>query len=97
MSAAYVVATFNVKPQYLEKGKSLILGFVEPSLTQEGCLFYDAYQSNEDPAEFVIVDGWATQEDLDNHAASEHVAQTVEQLSPLLARPASVKTYRKIS
>lgn len=97
MSAAYVVATFNVKPQHLEKGKSLILGFVEPSLTQEGCLFYDAYQSNEDPAEFVIVDGWATQEDLDNHAASEHVAQTVEQLSPLLARPASVKTYRKIS
>jgi hypothetical protein len=30
MSAAYVVATFNVKPQHLEQGKSLILGFVEP-------------------------------------------------------------------
>ncbi|MBF8789634.1 antibiotic biosynthesis monooxygenase [Pseudomonas sp. USTB-Z] len=97
MSAAYVVATFNVKPEHLDQGKSLILGFVEPSLAEKGCLFYDAYQSNEDPAEFVIVDAWATQEDLDGHANSEHVSQIVEQLSPLLAKPASVKTYRKIS
>lgn len=97
MTAAYVVATFNVKPDHVEEGKSLILGFVEPSLVQPGCLFYDAYQSNEDPAEFVIVDAWATQEDLDGHANSEHVAKTVEQLLPLLAKPASVSTYRKIS
>jgi quinol monooxygenase YgiN len=97
MSAAYVVATFNVKAEHVEEGKSLILGFVEPSLKQKGCLFYDVYQSAEDGSEFVVVDGWASQEDVDGHANSKHVAVTVEKLVPLLSEPAQVKTYRKIS
>lgn len=97
MTAIYVVASFTVKPESITQGSALIQGLAGPSLTQNGCLFYDVYQSIENNSEFVIVDGWATQEDIDGHANSEHVAKTVERLNPLLAGPISVKTYRKLS
>jgi quinol monooxygenase YgiN len=97
MSAVYVVATFNLNPENIDEGRALILEFVEPSRTQRGCLFYEVHQSTDDPAEFVVLDGWANADDLDAHAASEQVVRTVSRLSPMLAKPARVKTYQKVS
>lgn len=96
MTAVYVVATFNVKPNHQDAGRTLIEGFVAPSLEQRGCLFYDLYQCADDPCELVIVDGWASPEDLDRHANSSHVQETVSKLAPLLDKPAQVKVYRKL-
>jgi quinol monooxygenase YgiN len=97
MPAVYVVATFNLNPENIDEGKALILGFVEPSRAQQGCLFYEVHQSTDDPAEFVILDGWASAGDLDAHAKSEQVVHTVNQLNSILAKPAQVKTYLKVS
>lgn len=96
MTATFVVATFIVKEDEIEAGKALIEAFVEPSLKQKGCLFYNVYQSNETPSEFVVVDGWETDGDLNHHATSEVVADIVGKLTPLLQQPAQVKAYRKI-
>lgn len=92
-----VVATFLLKPEHRLDGRDLIAGFIAPSLAQQGCLFYDLYQSNADPCEFVIVDAWQTQADLDAHAASAHVAETVSRLLPLLQSPPVVKSYTQLS
>jgi quinol monooxygenase YgiN len=97
MPAVYVVATFNLKPENVDEGKALILGFVEPSRAQQGCLFYEVHQSTDDPTELVVLDGWANADDLDAHSTSEQVQRTVNRLSPILTRPAQVKTYQKIS
>jgi quinol monooxygenase YgiN len=97
MPAVYVVATFNLNPENVDEGKALILGFVEPSRAQQGCLFYEVHQSTDDPTEFVVLDGWANVDDLDAHATSEQVVRTVNRLNPILTKPAQVKTYLKIS
>ena len=34
---------------------------------EEGCIRYDYSQDLEDPAAFVLVENWASQEDLDRH------------------------------
>lgn len=93
----YVIATFHVEPEKLDSGHELIQGFIKPSLAQQGCLFYDLYQSSDDPCEFVIVDGWASAGDLKEHADSEHVLETVSKLAPFLREPAQVKVYHRVS
>ncbi len=41
---------------------------------ESGCLLYALHRDNADPHHFVLVERWRSQEDLDAHFATPHVA-----------------------
>ena len=42
---------------------------------EQGCLLYALHRDNADPHHFVLVERWRSQEDVDAHFATDHVAE----------------------
>lgn len=41
---------------------------------EQGCLTYALHQDNADPLHFVLIERWRSQDDLDQHMTTPHVA-----------------------
>jgi quinol monooxygenase YgiN len=68
-----VVAEMYAKPGQEGALRAVLLGFVEPTRREEGCVQYDVHESNDRPGHFLFYENWRSQADLDKHAASEHL------------------------
>lgn len=64
--------TFIAKPDAIEKMRELLTAMVEPSKAEDGCIFYDIFQSKDRPEKFFAVESWRDEAALDGHRASEH-------------------------
>lgn len=80
----HIVCELRCESGDREKVKALLLQFVAPARAEPGCLYYDLHQSAAQPNIFYILDGWANQEAVDQHAGNEHVASVMKELAPLL-------------
>ena len=67
---------------------SLLKGMVEPSRAEKGCLKYDLYTESENAAKLIIIESWATAEDLEAHRQAEHMAHFKANCGPLIASKA---------
>ena len=57
------------------------------SLTEEGCERFEVYQSENDAQTFILVEWWATQEDLDRHKAAKQFVEVYKpKVIPLVER-----------
>ncbi|KOS08073.1 hypothetical protein AM493_19995 [Flavobacterium akiainvivens] len=97
MSKIVATTKFSFTPENMQAGKELLLSFVGPSSTQEGCEFYNVYQDNEKHNEFLIVDGWDSPEHLQQHIDSDEIVAIVAQIDPLLTQPKQLSTFTQIS
>ena len=64
--------TFIAKEDSIDKMKELLTAMVEPSKAEDGCIFYDIFQSKERPEKFFAVESWRDEAALDGHRNSEH-------------------------
>jgi len=64
--------TFIAKEGCEDKMKALLSAMVKPSKAENGCLFYEIFQYENDPRRFMAVETWADEAALDGHKASEH-------------------------
>ena len=71
----------------IEEISSLLTAQAKVSLTEEGCERFEVYQSEADAQTFILVEWWATQEDLDRHkTAKQFVEVYVPKVIPLVER-----------
>jgi quinol monooxygenase YgiN len=66
--------TFIAKDGSEAKMKELLIAMVEPSKLEEGCIFYDIFQYENNPKKFMAVESWRDEVALDGHKASAHYA-----------------------
>ena len=45
---------------------------------EEGCIFYELYQTEADPTEFYYCEEWRNEEDLKKHLSQPHVAELIQ-------------------
>jgi quinol monooxygenase YgiN len=45
-----------------------------PTQEEQGCLLYAVHRDNADPQHFVLLERWRSQEEVDAHLATPHVA-----------------------
>jgi len=64
--------TFIAKEGSEAKMRELLSDMVEPSKAEEGCLFYEIFQYENEPRRFMAVETWADEAALDGHKASAH-------------------------
>lgn len=51
-----------------------------PTRAEDGCVFYELYQTEDDPSVFYFCEEWKDFEDLQKHLASDHVAAFIKAL-----------------
>ena len=85
-----VIAKFQAKPGMEEQYKEELRGMVAPSRAEAGCLNYDVFQSNDDPAIFFTYENWTAQDALDAHMQTPYFKALGEKSKELLAQPMTI-------
>ncbi len=66
--------TFIAKDGCEGKMKELLSAMVAPSKSEEGCLFYEIFQYENDKKRFMAVETWENEAALEGHKNSAHYA-----------------------
>ena len=66
--------TFIAKEGSEAKMKELLSAMVVPSKAEEGCIFYEIFQYENNRRKFMAVETWENEAALDGHKASAHYA-----------------------
>lgn len=92
-----VVARVVALPDKVEEVKSVLIGLIEPTRKEDGCIVYELFQNHEDPTDFTFVEEWENPALLDAHLASTHIIQADSQLDGLLAAEPDIRLYRLLA
>ena len=87
MKGYCVTCVFHVNAESVEKMKAVIDSVYEKSLKEKGCLEYRWYQSENDPADFLLFMTWVSKEAFEKHVKTEHVSNADEELKEMLRKP----------
>jgi quinol monooxygenase YgiN len=68
-----LTAIVKAKPGQEEAVKEVLLGMVEPTRKEPGCLCYNLHQSKSDKTQFLFYEQWANKEALDAHGQTPHM------------------------
>ena len=68
-----LTAIVKAKPGQEEAVKEVLLGMVEPTRKEPGCLCYNLHQSKSDKTQFMFYEQWASQEAIDAHGKTPHM------------------------
>ena len=66
--------TFIAKEGSEAKMKELLSAMVVPSKEEDGCIFYDIFQYENNSRKFMAVESWRDEVALNGHKASSHYA-----------------------
>jgi quinol monooxygenase YgiN len=91
-----VVAEITAKPGKEDELRQMLLGLIEPTRKEEGCVQYDLHVSTDHPGQFVFYENWTSRDVLDRHLASEHLKAFIAVMDDLLAEPPRILTFRRI-
>jgi quinol monooxygenase YgiN len=93
MSSVYVVARFLAKEDKVEELKAALESLVEPTRKEEGCISYQIFQNNNNPAEFTFFEEWASQDAINAHFTTPHVQAAIVAAPGLLSQEMDIRYY----
>ncbi|PSB05277.1 putative quinol monooxygenase [Merismopedia glauca] len=80
-----ILARMSAFPDRLEEAKALLIGLVEPTRQESGCIRYELLQNLSDPTEFTFIEEWESEAALNAHLSSAHISQAFAQVPLLIA------------
>jgi quinol monooxygenase YgiN len=83
----YVIATSQVKPESRDAFIKGAKQCITETRKEKGCLAYESHASINDPNLFVVVERWASREDLSAHSRAPHMKVWREYSTPLRVGP----------
>lgn len=78
-----IVAKMPVKPENIDRFKTLATELVEASRQEEGNVYYSLNISKKDPNTFAFVECWRDKAAIKTHNATEHFTRILPQLRAL--------------
>jgi quinol monooxygenase YgiN len=92
-----VIAVLIARPGNEDEVRRHLIGFVEPTRKEEGCVQYDLHESNDEPGKFYFYENWTSDELLQKHLASPHISAFREISGDLLAQAPHVVKLTRIA
>ncbi len=89
-SPVTVVALIRVSPGSEETALAALTPAAEQTYEEIGCVKYALHRSATDPQQFVIVELWASQADLDAHFQQPYMGELLSGLADHLAEPPAI-------
>jgi quinol monooxygenase YgiN len=86
-----VVAHITARPETLPAVREVLVGFIEPTRKEAGCLSYELLQDNAAPCRFTFVEEWASDEALDMHLRTPLQSAGAAWLGTLIATPVEIR------
>lgn len=74
MSELRVIAEISAKPGSEATIRTALAQLVDATQAEDGCHSYELFESAAKPGTFFTVESWRSQEDLDAHMQTDHVA-----------------------
>lgn len=71
----HLVAEIKAFPNHIEQVTQLLTGLLVPTREEEGCCQYELYLDQNIEGLFMFQEIWASQEALDKHLQSPHIAK----------------------
>lgn len=93
----HLLASFRARPGRGDELARLLEGLVAPTHAEPGCERYELWRDEADPREFVFVEVWSSQAELDAHAASAHLAAAAERFAELVERGPELRHCRHVA
>lgn len=88
-----VIARILARPNTIEETRRLLVGLVQPTRNESGCVRYELMQNRANPAEFTFVEEWANEPALNAHFTTEHVKAAFAKVPALLAEAPDIRQY----
>lgn len=85
--AIVVVALLKIKPGQSDDAIEAFRPVIENTHRERGCLAYALHRDQSDPDMIVLIEKWASREDLDTHFMQPYMADMGELAAKLLAEP----------
>ena len=82
-----VFAEMHAKPGKEHELRRALIGLIEPTRREAGCVQYDLHVDREDPRHYFFYENWTSKKELDAHLASPHLKAFVAISDELLAEP----------
>jgi len=96
MSALDVVATIVAKPGRGDAVAELLTQALDSVRAEPGCLRYDLFRVRRDDDTLVMLEQWASKEDLRTHGASEHFVELSGRMAVELAEQPVVRVLDRV-
>jgi quinol monooxygenase YgiN len=82
-----VFAEMHAKPGKENELRRALIGMIEPTRREAGCVQYDLHVGHEDPRHYFFYENWTSKKELDAHLASPHLKAFVAIADELLVEP----------
>jgi quinol monooxygenase YgiN len=96
MPEIVVVGSLKARPGKEDETRDALSALVIPTHAEDGCILYALNQGVADRTRFAFVERWASQEQLDAHLASAHIAAVLAQADELLSEPPDIVVYEAL-
>jgi len=83
--ALRVVATLPIDPTKTIEAAAALSALAAASREEEGCYAYDVFESATAPGTFVTIEAWRSEDDMNAHMGTPHLAAAFELLGPAIA------------
>ncbi len=90
MSEVVVVVLARAKPGRGDEAAAAFQEVAVPTHAEEGCVVYALHRVVNDPDRIVLVERWASREDLDQHLATPHLTAFREGSHDVWAEPMEI-------
>ena len=74
--------------------EQVLVGLIEPTREEPGCIGYELLENLEDPRELTFVEEWQGESALEAHFSTDHIANALQEFPGLLAQELDLRKYR---
>jgi quinol monooxygenase YgiN len=92
-----VIAYIFAKRGEEQRVRTALLGLVDETRKETGCINYDLHDSEENTALFLMYENWRSAADLEAHARSAHLREFGKNMDPFLERPTEITKWKMVS
>jgi quinol monooxygenase YgiN len=92
-----VFAEIVAKPGKEEEVRRHVVGFVEPTRKEEGCVQYDLHFANDEPGRFLFYETWESEAHLQKHSESPHIQAFRAVAGDITAAPTRIVKATRIA
>ncbi len=92
-----VVARVVAIPENVEQVKAILMGLIESTRQEQGCIQYQLLQNDTEPTDFTFVEEWTSNAALDAHLASSYIEAASDKLEGLIASEPDIRLYKLLA
>jgi quinol monooxygenase YgiN len=89
----HIVARFIARPECADALRTLLLGALEPTRKESGCIRYELLHNADDPTDFTFFEEWTDDAAFNAHLRTPHLKVVLDQSPSLLAVALDVRRY----